>query len=80
MVMVLEAHDADTPAGRPFTPVDIPLLEIPVAPVVAWVISVSAVLTHKVGVEDAAPVVFPTVTLIVPVAFTLPHPPVNGMV
>ena len=76
----MEAHDADTPAGKPLTPVDIPLLEMPVAPVVAWVIAVSAELIHKVGVEDAASTVFATVTLIVPVAFTLPHPPVKGMV
>jgi len=58
MVMVLEAHDADTPAGRPFTPVDIPLLEIPVAPAVAWVMLVKAVLMHKTGVEEAVPTVF----------------------
>ena len=33
MVMILLAHDADTPAGKPFAP-DTPLLVIPVAPVV----------------------------------------------
>ena len=52
---------------------------IPVAPVVVCVMSVKAVLIHKVGVEDAAPTVFAGVTVIIPVAFTLPHPPVKGM-
>ena len=31
------------------------------------------------GVEEAAPTVFTEVTVIEPVAFTLPQPPVNGM-
>ena len=66
------AHDADTPAGRPVAE------PMPVALVVVWVILVSAVLIHKVGVEEAAVKVF-TLTVIVPVAFTLPHPPVKGM-
>ena len=71
-------HEADTPAGRPLTPVDTPSLEMPVAPVVVWVIAVSAELTHKVGAEEAAVTVF-TLTVIVPVAFPVPHPPVKGM-
>ena len=53
-------------------------LPIPVAPVVAWVMFVNAVLIHKVGVEDAAPAVL-IKTVIVPVAFTAPQPPVNGI-
>ena len=52
---------------------------IPVAPVVVCVIFVNAVLIHKVGVLDAAPAVLSGVTVIVPVAFTIPQPPVNGM-
>ena len=52
---------------------------MPVAPVVVNVIAVNAVLIHKVGFEDAAVTVLPGVTVIVPVAFTLPQPPVNGM-
>jgi hypothetical protein len=40
---------------------------------------VSAVLTQTVGVDDGAPAVLFGVTVIVPVAFTAPHPPVNGM-
>ena len=78
MVMVFDAHVAETPAGKPFAP-DTPAFEIPVAPVVAIVMFVSTVLIHKVGVEEGAPAVFAAVTVIVPVAFTLPQPPVNGM-
>ena len=74
MVMVLDAKAAVTPAGNP---VAVPM---PVAPVVACVILVNAVLMHKVGVDEAAPAVLFGVTVIVPVAFTLPQPPVNGMV
>jgi hypothetical protein len=78
MVMVLDAHEADTPAGKPFAP-DTPLFDMPVAPVVAIVMLVNAVLMHKVGEEDGVPAVFAAVTEIVPVALTVPHPPVNGM-
>jgi len=73
MVMVLDAKDADTPAGKPEG------APIPVAPVVLWVIFVSGVLMHNVGVEDAAAAVLAAFTVIVPVAFTAPHPPVKGM-
>ena len=50
------------------------------APVVVRVIAVNAVLIHKVGFDEAVPAVFAAVTVIVPVAFALPHPPVNGIV
>ena len=73
MVIVFDAHAAVTPVGKPVAD------PIPVAPVVAWVIFVNAVLIHKVGVLDAAPTVLAAVTVIVPVAFTLPQPPVNGI-
>ena len=73
MVIVLAAHAALTPAG---SPVGAP---IPVAPVVACVIAVRAVLIQSVGVDDAAPAVLAGVTVIVPVAFTVPQPPVRGM-
>ena len=76
--MVFDAHVADTPAGNPLAP-DTPLFDIPVAPVVTIVILVNAVLIHNVGVDDAAPAVLFAVTVIVPVAFTFPQPPVNGM-
>ena len=42
-------------------------------------IFVKAVLIHNVGVADATPAVLLAVTVIVPVAFTVPQPPVNGM-
>jgi len=37
------------------------------------------VLIHKVGVDEGAPAVLFAVTVIVPVAFTDPQPPVRGM-
>jgi hypothetical protein len=74
IVMVLDAQAAVTPAGRPVA------VPIPLAPVVVCVIAVRAVLIQRVGVEDAAPTVLSSVTVMVPVAFTLPHPPVRGMV
>jgi hypothetical protein len=60
--MVFEANAAVTPGN----PVAVP---IPVAPVVAWVISVNTVLIHNVGVVLAALAVLFGVTVIVPVAF-----------
>ena len=42
------------------------------------VISVRASLGHNVGVADGAAAVLAPVTVIVPVAETVPHPPVNG--
>ena len=74
IVITSDDQDALTPDGKPVAE------PIPVAPVVAWVISVNAVLIHNVGVLDATPAVLSAVTVIVPVAFTLPHPPVNGIV
>ena len=73
IVIVLDAQAAVTPAGRPEA------MPIPVVPVVVWVIAVSGVLVQMVGVEEATPAVLSGVTVIVPVAFTLPHPPVSGM-
>jgi len=73
MVIVLLANAAVTPAGKPVA------VPIPVALVVLWVILVNAVPIHNVGVLDAVPAVFAAVTVIVPVAFTVPQPPVNGM-
>ena len=74
MVIVFEAHAAPTPAGNPVA------VPIPVAPVVVCVMLVKAVLIHKVGLELAAPAVLFAVTVIDPVALTLPQPPVNGIV
>ena len=73
IVIVLLAQAAVTPVGKPVA------VPIPVAPVVACVILVKAVLIHNVGVDEAAPAVLFGVTVMVPVAVTLPHPPVNGI-
>ena len=73
IVIVLVAHAAVTPVGKPVA------APIPVAPVVVCVIAVSAVLIHNVGVLDAAVTVLFGVTVIVPVAFTVPQPPDKGM-
>ena len=70
---MLDAKDAVTPDGNPVA------APIPVAPVVVWVILVKAVLMHKVGDDEAAATVLFGVTVIVPVAFTLPQPPVDGI-
>ena len=78
IVMVFDAHVAETPEGNPFAPCT-PLFDIPVAPVVVCVMAVNAVLIHNVGVDDAAFAVLFGLTVIVPVAFTLPQPPVNGI-
>ena len=69
MVIVLDAHAAETPAGKPVT------VPIPVAPVVVWVISVKAVLILKVGLELAAEAVLSAVNVIVELALVaLSHP------
>ena len=74
MVMVFVAQVAVTPVGNPVT------APMPVAPVVVRVIAVKAVLIHKIGGGTRSPVtVLAGVTVIVPVAFTAPHPPVNGI-
>ncbi len=78
MVMVLEAHEALTPAGKPLSP-EAPEFEIPVAPTVAMVIELISVFTHTVGLEDGAAAVLVVITVIVPLALTVPHPPVNGI-
>ena len=73
IVIVLVAQAAVTPVGKPVA------APIPVAPVVVCVIAVRAVLTHKVGVLDAVLTVLAGVTVIVPVALTVPQPPVTGI-
>ena len=73
MVRILLAQAAETPAGKP---VGVPM---PVAPVVLWVILVMAVLRQTVGAEDAVATVLFGVTVIVPVALTIPQPPINGI-
>ena len=72
--MVFEAQLAVTPAGNPLAD------PIPVAPVVVWVIFVKVVFKHKVGAEEAEVTELFVVTVMVPVALTVPHPPVSGIV
>jgi hypothetical protein len=76
IVTVFELHEPVTPAGKPVT-------FAPVASVVAYVMFVIAVLMHRVcalvpAAELKAIVLF-GLTIIVPVAFTVPQPPVNGI-
>ena len=73
IVIVLLDHEAVTPDGK-FTGTP-----IAVAPVVAWVIEVKGMLIQIVGVKLAVLAVLSGVTIILPVAFTLPHPPVKGI-
>ena len=72
-MIVLAAQAAVTPAGNPEA------VPIPVAPDVVCVMLVSAVLIQSVGEEEAAPAVMSAVTVIVPVALAVPHPPDKGM-
>jgi hypothetical protein len=75
MVIILLAQAAVTPAGNP---VAVPM---PVALVVVCVIFVKAALTVIVGVDDAVPTAQAGApfTVILPIAFTFPQPPVNGI-
>ena len=73
MVMTSLAKLAVTPEGNPLTE------PIPEAPDVLWVILVKAVLIHKVGLDDAVPTELSGLTVIVPVALTVPQPPVRGI-
>ena len=59
MVIVLDAHEAVTPAGKlDGTP-------MPVAPVVVCVTGVSAVLIHRFGEDEATPTVLVAITVTV---------------
>ena len=73
IVITLFDHDALTPAGKPDA------MPIPVAPVVVWVILANGLLIQSVGVDEATEMVFIGRTLMVPVALTLPQPPVRGI-
>ena len=72
-MIVLDAHAAVTPAGKPVA------VPIPVAPVLVWVMAVKGVFILKVGLELAAPTVLSADTFMFPVAFTLPETPVKGI-
>ena len=70
-VIVFDAHVTVTPAGNPVaTP-------MPVAPVVDCV-RLIGVLIQSVVVATVDAVLF-GVTVMVPVAFIVPQPPINGM-
>ena len=73
MVIVFDAQDAVKPAGSPVA------APMPVAPVVAIVMLVIALLIQTVGLDEGEPAVLLAVTVIVPVAFTEPQPPVSGI-
>ena len=72
--IVSEDQLAVNPDGKPM------VVSIPVAPTVECLMVVSKVFTHNVGVEEGELTVFAGVTVIVPVALTLPQPPVKGTV
>ena len=73
IVIVLLDQAAETPVGNPEA------VPMPVALVVAWVIFVNTVFTVSVGVVDAeaAAQAGDALTVILPVAFTMPQPPVK---
>ena len=71
--VAVPVNDDVTPAGKPVA------VPIPVAPVVAIVIELISVFTHTVGLEEGTATVLIGVTVIVPVALTVPQPPVNGI-
>ncbi len=73
MVIVSASHEVDTPGG---SPVEVP---VPVAPATTCFIGVIELLTHNLG-EDDVIVIMLFVTVIVPVAFTVPQPPLSGIV
>ena len=80
MVRVLLAQEADTPAGK-LVAVPMPVAPVVVKTILPPVAALNAVLIHRVRVLPlafAAAVLF-AVTVIVPVAFTVPQPPVRGM-
>ena len=73
MVIVFDNQAAVTPVGKPVA------VPIPVVPMVVWVIfGDKAVLIHAFVVIPGV-TVFIVVIIIVPVALTLPQPPVNGI-
>ena len=70
IVIVLDAHDALTPAGKPLAPLT-PSLLMPVAPVVVMVIADKAVLTQSVGLALGEPAMLAGDTTIGAVLFSV---------
>lgn len=52
---------------------------MPVAPIVVCVMGVMGELIQAVGMEEGALALLMSTTVMVPVAFILPQPPVRGM-
>ena len=81
-MIVFEAQCAETPAGKPFAP-DIPSLEIPVAPVVEYVIFEIGLLIQVVSIFEPAPdvseIVLSGFTVMEPDKVTVPQPPVKDI-
>jgi hypothetical protein len=73
MVITLLFQEAESPEGKPVT------APIPVAPVVVMVMGVSVLPAQSVGLEDGALAVLRGVTVMLPTAFTVPQPPVSGI-
>ena len=69
IVIVLASHAAVTPAGSPV------VVPIPVAPVVAIVIGVRALLTQTVGFADGLPAVLVPLTATMVADEVAEHPP-----
>ena len=71
------------PAHKPVTPAGRPVIVAPVAPVVAYVIGVIGVFIQTICASvpsaELRVIVLSGVTVIVPVALTVPHPPVRGI-
>ena len=73
--MTFPDQEAETPAGNPVGE------PIPVAPVVAMVIlGEIAEPKQTIGELDGVPAVLLFITVIVPVALTVPQPPLKGIV
>lgn len=73
IVTVFPDHEAETPGGKPFTPVESPELATPVGPEVVKVIGVIADPTQVEGLEEAAPIVLFVITVIVEVTADAPE-------
>ncbi len=74
MVIVLDDQLAEIPVGRPTA------APIPVAPVVEWVIGTSDEFRHTDDVVEVGEAELTGFIVSVPVALTVPHPPVSGIV
>jgi hypothetical protein len=75
IVSVFPENEAETPVGRPMG------APMPVAPVVENVINGEiAAFTQSIGLLDAEETVFKGLTVILPIAFIDPHPPLIGIV